>query len=166
MSNDIVVLFKEWFDYANGKLVWKKAHKTRPDLVGKAVGSFNGRYFQVQLFRKPYQVHRIIFALHHGYLPKVVDHIDGNTKNNDISNLRASTSQQNNWNRKLTKRNKTGIKNVYVAKQGYKVGIEINNKSMHFGYFDDLELAELVAVEARNKYHGNFANHGVNLCRQ
>jgi hypothetical protein len=25
----------------------------------------------------------------------------------------------------------------------------------------DLELAELVAIEARNKYHGSYANHGL-----
>jgi hypothetical protein len=28
--------------------------------------------------------------------------------------------------------------------------------------FDDLELAQLVAHEARDKFHGAFANHGVN----
>jgi len=166
MNNDIVSLFKEWFSYADGKLVWQKAHKTKPDMVGKIAGSFNGRYYQVHLKHKAYQVSRVIFALHHGYLPKVVDHIDGNPKNNNIDNLRAATSQQNNWNRLLSKRNKTGIKNVYATKTGYKVGLEINSKEMHFGYFDDLELAELVAIEARNKYHGNFANHGVRLCQQ
>jgi len=26
--------------------------------------------------------------------------------------------------------------------------------------YEDLELAELVAYEARNKYHGRYANHG------
>ena len=25
--------------------------------------------------------------------------------------------------------------------------------------FDDIELAEFVAIEARNKYHGKFARH-------
>ena len=28
-----------------------------------------------------------------------------------------------------------------------------------FGGFDDIELAGLVAEEARNKYHGKFARH-------
>jgi hypothetical protein len=31
---------------------------------------------------------------------------------------------------------------------------------MNFGLYNDLELAELVATEARNKYHKEFANHG------
>jgi hypothetical protein len=29
------------------------------------------------------------------------------------------------------------------------------------GYFDNLELAELVATEARNKFHGKYANHQI-----
>jgi hypothetical protein len=32
---------------------------------------------------------------------------------------------------------------------------------MYLGQFQDLELAELVAIMAREKYHGAFANHGI-----
>ena len=35
-----------------------------------------------------------------------------------------------------------------------------NKDKKYFGSFTDLELADLVAQEARSKYHGNFANHG------
>lgn len=41
----------------------------------------------------------------------------------------------------------------------WNVTLAANNKSMYFGSFDDLELAELVAIEARDKYHGKFACH-------
>ena len=36
----------------------------------------------------------------------------------------------------------------------------VNKQNKFFGLFKDLELASLVADEARNKYHGEFANHG------
>ena len=36
----------------------------------------------------------------------------------------------------------------------------VNGKKKTIGYFDDIEFAELVAIEARNKYHMEFANHG------
>jgi hypothetical protein len=36
----------------------------------------------------------------------------------------------------------------------------INGKQKHLGIFDNLEFAELVIQEARNKFHGKFANHG------
>jgi hypothetical protein len=42
----------------------------------------------------------------------------------------------------------------------YQVKINVNKNTKSLGTFKDLELAELVAMEARNKYHGNFANHG------
>jgi hypothetical protein len=35
----------------------------------------------------------------------------------------------------------------------------INGKDVHFGSYDDIELADLVATEARDKYFGNFARH-------
>ena len=35
----------------------------------------------------------------------------------------------------------------------------VNKKPKYIGVYEDLELAELVAMEARNKYHGQFANH-------
>lgn len=57
------------------------------------------------------------------------------------------------------KPNNTGIKNVSweAAKQKFRVALQVNKVRKFFGYFDDLELAELVAVEARAKYHGAFA---------
>jgi hypothetical protein len=40
------------------------------------------------------------------------------------------------------------------------VHIRINRKKKNLGYYADIELAELIAIEAREKYHGTFANHG------
>jgi hypothetical protein len=42
----------------------------------------------------------------------------------------------------------------YMVSFNYKWVSYLNN-----GSFEDLELAELVAIEARNKYHGDFARH-------
>jgi hypothetical protein len=35
----------------------------------------------------------------------------------------------------------------------------INGVAKHLGQFEDLELAELVVIEARKKYHGEFARN-------
>jgi hypothetical protein len=35
-----------------------------------------------------------------------------------------------------------------------------NGSKFYRKYVKDLELADLVAQEARNKFHGKFANHG------
>jgi hypothetical protein len=39
------------------------------------------------------------------------------------------------------------------------VRVKVNKKQKHIGVFEDIELADLVAQEARNKFHGAFARH-------
>jgi hypothetical protein len=51
---------------------------------------------------------------------EVVDHIDGNRLNNQMTNLRWVTMSQNRQNSKIPKHNKTGIKGVQCMKDGRK----------------------------------------------
>ena len=152
----------EIFEYKDGILYWKKK-MARNVHIGRLVGSINQKgYFTVRVFGKKRLNHRLIYLMHHGNLPKEVDHIDGNTLNNDINNLRESTHSENICNSKLRVDSKTGVKNVSWNKrsQKYSVKLNVSGKRYEFGFYEDLELAELVAVMAREKYHGNFANHG------
>jgi hypothetical protein len=147
-------LLKELFDYKDGNLFWKKTKKQITNI--EPIG-----YVRVCLNKKQYKAHRVIFLMHHGYLPEFIDHIDGNKLNNKIENLRPATKQQNNQNRGIQKNNKSGAKGVCWSKatNKWRIQININNKKEYFGVYEDLELAELVAIEARNKYHNNFARH-------
>jgi hypothetical protein len=143
----------ELFEYKNGNLYRKN---------GKKVGNLNSNgYLRVGIKYKLYDVHRVIFMLHYGFLPKNVDHIDGNPLNNKMENLRPANYQTNAQNRKCRKDNKIAIKGVSQNGKKWQVRVQIaKDKRKYFGSFDDLELAELVAIEARNKYHKEFANHG------
>jgi hypothetical protein len=128
--------------------------------IYKKVGSLNqNRYITIGYKNKYLLAHRLVFLLHHGYIPDVVDHIDGNPSHNNINNLRAATKSTNAMNRSARSDSKTGIKNVYPYKKGWAVNINVNKKRTHIGYFKDIELAELVAMEARDLYHGEFAKH-------
>ena len=145
---------KELFKYVDGQLIRNE----------KIAGSVNKRSYRcVGVDHKIYKAHRLVFMYHHGYLPEQVDHIDGNKLNNSIENLRAANNSVNMMNRGFMKNNTSGSKNVFWCKdyQKWRVAVRINKKLRSFGRFEDLELAELVAVEARNKYHKEFANHGV-----
>lgn len=147
---------KQLFDYQNGNLVRKSTGKTALCNIGKH------RYKRITINGKTYSLHRIIYLWNHGYLPKIIDHIDGNKENNCIENLREATQQQNCVNRKHHSNSKSPYKNVYWNKTAKKwaVVMSIKHKRNYFGVFEDLELADLVAQEARNKYHGQFArNH-------
>lgn len=139
-------LLHNLFVYQDGLLFWKKMN-------GKKAGSNTGRYFQTPVNKKLYGNHRLIFMMHHGYLPEIVDHIDGNTHNNRIENLRASTALGNSRNSRLRKDSKTGIKGVTLCKGKYRASISL-------GCFDNLESAQKAIIDARTRYHGKFANHG------
>jgi hypothetical protein len=152
---------KNLFDYVDGKLFWKVANSPRIK-VGQEAGYLRkDGYRYVQIDCKGYRSHRLIFLLHNGYLPTEIDHVDGDLTNNKINNLREATRDQNMFNTKTPRHNTSGIKGVswYKATGKWSVHIGVNNKKLFFGRYKDLELAELVAIEARNKYHGQFARH-------
>jgi len=144
----------ELFVYENGHLVRN----------GKIAGNVNKRGYRVICVNyKVYKAHRLVFLYNHGYLPEQVDHIDGNKLNNCIENLRAANNSVNMINRGFMKNNTSGSKGVFWCKnhQKWRVAVRINKKLKSFNRFVDKELADLVAVMAREKYHKEFANHGV-----
>lgn len=76
----------------------------------------------VRFNNKNYISHRIIFIMHYGYLDNnlIVDHFDGNNKNNSINNLRSVTETINARNKKKNTRNMSGF--VGVRKEINKAG--------------------------------------------
>lgn len=147
------------FDYVDGKLFWKiRQGRSWP---GRLAGTAHKGYRRISIDHKLYLTHRLIFMYHHGWLPTEVDHINGDTTDSRIENLRAATSIQNNANRKLRVNNTSGIKGVCWHKKvnQWFVQVSVNGTYVVRKYIKDLELAELVAVEARHKYHGEFARH-------
>jgi preprotein translocase subunit SecF len=147
-------------EYRDGDLYWKEPKRGRR--LNRKIGVFTKqKYLKITINDKTYLLHRIIYIMFHGNLNEQIDHIDGNSNNNRIENLRKATNSQNNQNKPISKANKSGFKNVSWSKQkkSWKVQIDISNVKTFFGYYKDLELADLVAQEARNKYHKEFARH-------
>lgn len=126
---------------------------------GKPAGFIRNGYKIIGYKGKKESEHRLVFFIHHGYMPKEIDHINGNRSDNRIENLREATHSQNICNIKKPKNNTIGCKNVEKHRSKYRVSIQVNGKRIKFGNIESLELAELVAIEARNKFHGKFANH-------
>ena len=140
--------------YQDGVLYWKKTGLTAAYRDAKG-------YARVGIGGKRYLQHRIIYLLFHGHLPPMIDHIDGNTLNNKIENLRAVTNAENLQNMRLCPSNTSGSKNVSWDAKAKKwlVMLKVNGVRKYLGLFKDFEFADLVAVEARNKFHGRFARH-------
>ena len=147
------------FDYKDGHLYWKNPNSYRTP-KGKMAGTLTTTgYYQTKINRNIYLNHRLIYLYHYGNLPKYIDHIDIDKKNNKIENLRETTPSDNKKNVGVSKSNTSGYKNVYWHKQCKKWGVRlvVNGKPKHIGLFENLELSDLVAQEARDKYHGKFA---------
>lgn len=149
------------YDLDTGVFTWK-VNKSKRAKIGNVAGwSYNG-YREIEINNKKYKAHRLAWLYVYGEMPKnLIDHVDGNRSNNKISNLREATYQTNSENYKTPQTNKSGVKNVswYKNLNKWVVSISVKQTGKTIGYFDDLELAELVAIEARNKYRGEFANH-------
>ena len=117
-------------------------------------------YLTIGMQGREYLGHRVAWFLMTGEFPEQeIDHIDGDPSNNKWNNLRLATRAENNRNTKGY--SNTGIKNVYYRegkRNPFQVKIMVDGKNICVGSFTDLELAELVAEEARIKYHKEFAH--------
>ena len=157
-------LLEEFFQYADGHLYWKKCTTQRVKVGSIAGTKRKDGYYRLQINKKQYLNHRIIFFMHHGYLPEYIDHINRNTSDNRIENLRPATLEQNQHNSKLPKNNTSGVKGVdWKEREGkWQVRLTVNGKTKAFGYYYDIDYAKFVSDAMRYKYHGKFYNNGRN----
>ena len=146
------------FEYRDGRLHHRTASRGRK--IGDPIGSVNGTgYRRVGTGGKYYTEHALVYLMHHGYIPAEIDHINGIRDDNRIENLRAVTRSQNQYNKGKCRNNTSGHRGVswHKATGKWFVRISLNNRNKSMGYYDDLELAALIAEEARLKYYGQYA---------
>lgn len=152
----------ELFEYRDGELYWK-FRKSPSVKINKPLGyvSKYDRYSKVTIDRKSYKLHRIIFLFHKGYLPDYIDHINGNTLDNRIENLRETTYFGNTQNAKIRKDSSSSVKGVYFHKitKKWSASCQSNKKRYYLGLFDTIEEAEKVVKSARERLHMDFARH-------
>jgi hypothetical protein len=155
---------RELFDYReDGNLICKSTRGGNAK-VGTVAGSPKpSGYNRIRIDGVDYELHRIIFLHHYGYLTHGldVDHIDGDKQNNRIENLRECTRGQNQENSKLRLDNITGVKGVQYDKRRkkYRVNIKTNKKNYNGGSYATLEEATIKAKQLREELHGDFARH-------
>lgn len=133
--------------------------------------SSNGRYYDTYFNRKLIRVHKIIAILHGMVIPTGfrVDHEDGNSLNNEISNLRLLTQADNCKNKKKQCNNTSGAVGVskkpdaygnvsWVARWQTKVGHR-GTKSFSIVLYGE-EIAYQKAVEYRSQMIESLKNQG------
>jgi hypothetical protein len=170
-------LLNEFFTYDEneGCLYWKIRDSRHFDnnrccntwnsrYAGKKAGSIgkNG-YLNVHIFNKLFYNHRIIWKMVVGEEPIYqIDHINMNTLDNRIKNLRNSFDGQNKHNQGFRKNNTSGIKGVCWNKRKSKWFAQIMKDRIkyHLGYFDNILDAETAVRLKREQLHKEFTNHG------
>ena len=116
-------------------------------------------YYYIQLrynkIKKHYRLHRLIYKfnnpewdIHDISRDNQVDHIDNNTINNNIENLRIVNHSENQQNRPSTK-------GYYWCKksQKYRAQIRVNYKNYNLGSYDTIDEAREAYLIAKEKYH-------------
>src|ERR1035437_455247 len=88
-----------------------------------------------------------------------IDHIDGDGLNNQKSNFRLATHDQQQQNRGLQGNNTSGYIGVSLHKktQKHRARIEVGGKEIHLGLFDDPIEAAHVRDAAAIEQYGEFA---------
>ena len=140
----------------------------RNDTTAKILqGSNNGGgYLRVCLNKNDKRhfmfIHKLVAEafLHNPENKKCVDHIDNNKHNNNLINLRYATLQENGRNAKLSSKNTSGTKGVYLNKKDMKwrAQICINGKVINLGSFINKEDAINIRIQRAKDAFGEYIN--------
>lgn len=155
---------KQTFSYDDGNFYYLK--RSGKMLPGSIAGVAGPRYYMIGIYRKTYRRHQLVWLFHKGYFPKLIDHIDGNSFNDRIENLRECTQHENTLNRKIDKRNKTGFRGVSISCSKDKPFMaSINNplgKRVNLGLYKTAEEASAsFETAAKIFYNGKYTDRAI-----
>jgi hypothetical protein len=147
----------ELFNYIDGVLVYRNNGLRKKSGQPAGWKTDNG-YLRVNVDGKKYYVHRVVWIYHNGdcgdYL---IDHIDGNKMNNEISNLRLSNKSLNGLNRNNaradSKSNLIGVLSGFSKKgtRTFQARLTVNGQRIGLGNYKSAEEAHEAYKDAKKK---------------
>lgn len=129
---------------------------------GKQAGSLKKHgYYEINIDGKIVFAHRAALAISHGDWPTgEVDHINGIRSDNRLENLREVSRSENQRNRAISARTRSGVHGVSKRNGRWVVNVGTGN-GRHIGTFDTFEEAvEVRTLVAMDR--GYHPNHGLN----
>lgn len=109
--------------------------------------------------KKFVHLHRAVYEMHHGPIAHdlEIDHINHDSLDNRLSNLRAVTRSLNNANREAGRheRKHSLPKGVYPSKARFRAQIGMNGRALHLGCFGTAEEAHQAFKTAWEKLYAH-----------
>lgn len=149
-----------------GRFKWKVApdDRKRVHIIDKYAGNVRkcDGYLQFTMLGKKYLAHRLAWLYVYGRWPRrQIDHRNGVRHDNRIKNLRQASNKQNQENRILHHRNKSGVTGVFWHKtqRQWHAFITSNRCRKHLGSYPQLSSAVRARRNAERRYfsHRRFA---------
>lgn len=155
------------YDPETGIFVWRVARnsRTRAGSIAGAVATHSTGYQcrRIGIDGRSYLAHRLAWLYLHGRWPvDQIDHIDNDSLNNRIANLREARHAENMRNRGAQANNVSGLKGVSWDKKSRKwyAAIKCNGRMQSIGRFERIEDAASAYEATARRIHGEFANTG------
>lgn len=144
------------YDPLTGIFIWtttRSGMAVRGSIAG-TVGRQGHRRIAIDDVR--YMAHRLAWLYVHGtWPPSDLDHENQDPDDNRIDNLRPATSTENRENVTPAQRNNrvSRVRNVYPARDKWKVMIMSGGVSNYFGIYPTIAEAEAVALAEKSRLH-------------
>lgn len=165
---EILQELKELLEYDNnsGIFMWKKKFSSR-NKVGVPLGNEKDRYLAIRYKGKPYLLHKLAWYFVYGeYTENQIDHINQNTHDNRIDNLRIVTASENSKNKPKRRDNISGVTGVYFENytKKWRACINHDGKNIRSKRFDTIDEAKQWRDSKAIEF-GYSENHGKELSR-
>lgn len=144
---EVRTLFR--YDAVTGALHWLRQTPHKP------AGAKSTFYWVINIRRRRYFAHRLVWAFHHGRWPAhEIDHINGDKFDNRIENLRDVPRRVNKQNIRKANAGNPGLLGTHLFRNGrWKASINIDGHNRHLGYFDTTEEAHAAYLAAKRAHH-------------
>ena len=146
------------YDPVTGEFRWRTTGKGRR--ADRRAGAVNGQgYMLIGVDYERHPAHRLAWLYMTGTWPPMLDHRDGNKRNNAFANLRICTKSENARNSRRPAHNSTGLKGVSRSRRSGKFAafICVAGKNVFLGEFSSAVEAHAAYAAAAHKHFQSYA---------